>query len=155
MGERLTQPIMLVSDGLGKFTVSDLKPGKYTIRVSHDGFKIVAEKHMTKIMDLQGNGRLDWFFNEWVYGTNVPRYKFDYQLSPAENGKVKLHMTITQSEVDDHFAMLVPIFADFGNGMMRIGQVGVGGNSTRTADVLLPSQPKKVALNAYKDILER
>jgi len=51
--------------------------------------------------------------------------------------------------------MLVPIFADFGKGMSRIGQVGIAGNTTRNADVVLPSQPKKVALNAYKDILER
>ena len=124
---------------------------------STESFKAVAEKHMSKIMDLQRNGRLDWFFNEWVYGTDVPRYKFEYQTTPAEGGKVNLHMTITESEVDEHFAMLVPIFADFGNGkgMVRIGQVGIGGNSTRTSDAVLPMQPKKVALNAYKDILER
>jgi hypothetical protein len=120
-----------------------------------ESFKAIAERHMTKLMDLGGNGRLDWFFNEWVYGTQVPRYHFEYQLAPAEGGKVKLHMTVTQSEVDDHFAMLVPVFSDFGGGMIRIGQLGVVGNSTRSADVLLPSQPKKVALNAYKEILER
>lgn len=120
-----------------------------------ESFKAVAEKHMTKLMDLQGNHRLDWFFNEWVYGTDVPKYHFEYQVTPAEDGKFKLHMTLTQSEVSDQFAMLVPIFVDFGNGFSRIGQLAIGGNKTRTADVLLPSAPKKVALNAYKDILER
>jgi hypothetical protein len=64
-------------------------------------------------------------------------------------------MTITQGDVDDQFVMLVPVFADFGKGMVRIGQLGVKGNSTRSVDVPLPVQPKKVALNAYKDILER
>jgi aminopeptidase N len=122
---------------------------------STESFKAIAEKHMTKTMDLAGNGRLDWFFDEWVYGTQVPRYHFEYQLSPADAGKVKLHMTITQSEVDDHFAMLVPVFADFGKGMVRLGQIGVAGNSSRSTDILLPSQPKKVVLNAFKDILER
>ena len=122
---------------------------------STESFQAAAEKHMSKMMDLSGNGRLDWFFNEWVYGTQVPRYKFEYQLTPGDGGKVKLHMTITQSEVDDRFVMLVPIFADFGKGMSRIGQVGIAGNTTRNADVVLPSQPKKVALNAYKDVLER
>jgi hypothetical protein len=122
---------------------------------STESFKAVAEKHMSKIMDIAGNGRLDWFFNEWIYGTQVPRYHFEYQVLPAEGGKVKLHMTITQSEVDEHFVMLVPVFADFGKGMVRIGQLGIAGNSTRSADVVLPNQPKKVALNAYKDILER
>jgi hypothetical protein len=122
---------------------------------STESFKAIAEKHMSKIMDLEQNGRLDWFFDEWVYGTQVPRYHFDYQLLPADGGKVKLHMNITQSDVDDRFAMLVPVFADFGKGMMRIGQIGIVGNSTRSTDVVLPTQPKKVALNAYKDILER
>jgi hypothetical protein len=122
---------------------------------STESFKAIAEKHMTKIMDMQKNGRLDWFFDEWVYGTQVPRYKFEYQTTPAADGKVNLHMTITESDVDEHFAMLVPIFADFGKGMMRIGQVGMVGNNTRTSDTILPSMPKKVALNAYKDILER
>lgn len=120
-----------------------------------ESFKAIAEKHMTKLMDFGRNGRLDWFFDEWVYGTQVPRYHLESQSIPADGGKVKLHMTITQSEVDDHFAMLVPVFADFGKGMIRLGQVGMVGNSTRSVDMTVPIQPKKVALNAYKDILER
>jgi hypothetical protein len=122
---------------------------------STESFKAIAEKHMNKSMDFAGNGRLDWFFNEWVYGTQVPRYKFEYQLLPADGGKVKLHMTLTQSEVNGQFAMLVPVFGDFGKGMVRLGQIPIIGNSTRSVDAVLPAQPKKVALNAYKDILER
>ena len=122
---------------------------------SSESFKAVAERHMTKFMDLQQNGRLDWFFDEWVYGTQVPRYNFEYKLTPAEGGKVKLHVTITQSEVDEHFAMLVPVFGDFGKGMYPIAQIPIAGNSTRNADFLLPRKPEKVALNAYKEILDR
>lgn len=122
---------------------------------STESFKAVAEKHMTKLMDVEGNHRLDWFFDEWVYGTEIPKYQFDYQVTPAADGKAKLHMTLTQSEVDNHFFMLVPVFADFGKGWIRIGQMGVIGNNTRTTDAVLPAIPKKVALNAYKEILER
>ncbi len=77
------------------------------------------------------------------------------QTAPGDGGKVKLHMTITQSEVDENFVMLVPVFGDFGNGMVRLGQITIGSNATRSLDILVPSQPKKVALNAYKDVLER
>jgi hypothetical protein len=122
---------------------------------STESFKAIVEKHMSKNMDLAGNGRMDWFFNEWVYGTEIPKYHFDYQLTPADGGKVNLHMTVTQSDVDDKFLMLIPVFADFGKGMVRIGQLGMKGNSSRSVDVPLPAQPKKVALNAYRDILER
>lgn len=179
MGERLVSPRSLdayqnVTYSKGAYVLQMLRSIMYSdkdqafIDMMHDfvenhrdhpasteSFKAIAEKHMTKLMDLQGNGRLDWFFDEWVYGTSVPKYHFDYQLTPAEGGKTKLHMSIAQSEVDEHFAMLVPVFADFGNGMTRIGQVGVVGNNTRDVDTLLPTQPKKVALNYYKDILER
>jgi hypothetical protein len=122
---------------------------------STESFKAVAEKHMTKQMDLQQNGRLDWFFREWVWGTQVPRYTFKYELQPGEGGKFKIHMEITQSEVDEHFAMFVPVFANFGDGMVRLGQVAVVGNATRTVNFIVDRQPKKVVLNAYKEILER
>jgi aminopeptidase N len=122
---------------------------------STESFKAIAEKHISKAVDLQGNGRLEWFFNDWVYGTQVPRYKFEYQVLPADGNKVKLHMTVTQSEVDSNFGMLIPVFADFGKGMVRLGQFAMIGSSTRDTDLVLPARPKKVELNAYKDILER
>ena len=122
---------------------------------STESFKLIAEKHMTKQMDLQRNGRLDWFFREWVFDTQIPRYSFKYELQPGDAGKSKVRVEITQSEVDQSFAMLVPVFADFGDGMIRLSQVPIVGNSTRAVTFVLDRQPKKVALNAYKDILER
>ena len=122
---------------------------------STESFKAIAEKHITKAMDLQRNGRLDWFFNEWVYGTQVPRYKFSYELARESEGKTKLHISLTQSDVDDSFAMLLPIYADFGKGMIRILELPLVGNNTRTYDTVLPLTPKKVAFNAYKEILDR
>jgi len=76
-------------------------------------------------------------------------------VTAAEGGKAKLHMSLTQSDVDEHFAMLVPVYADFGSGWTRIGQMAIAGNTTRAADAILPNAPKKVALNVYKEILER
>jgi hypothetical protein len=122
---------------------------------STESFKAIAEKHMPKELNIQNNGRLDWFFNEWVYGTLVPRYVFSSNIQPSEGGKFRIHTELTQSDVDNTFAMFVPIFADFGAGMVRLGQIEMIGNSTRRVDFVLDRQPKKVALNAYKDVLER
>ncbi len=122
---------------------------------STESFKTVVEKHMTKEMDLQKNGRLDWFFREWVYGQEVPKYELKYEAMPVEGDARKYKRQITQSEVDPNFAMFVPIFADFGSGMVRLGQISVVGNNTRSIILNLDRQPKKIVLNAYKDILER
>jgi hypothetical protein len=51
--------------------------------------------------------------------------------------------------------MLVPVFGDFGKGMVMLAEVPIRGSATHTFDTVLPVQPKKVALNAYKEILER
>ena len=122
---------------------------------STESFEAIVNKHMPKRLDLQQNGRLDWFFREWVYGTEVPRYRFKYDVQRQSGGGIRVAAEITQSEVDSNFAMFVPVFADFGNGMMRLGQVAVIGNSTRKVNFILDREPKKVALNAFKDILER
>ena len=106
-------------------------------------------------MDLQQNGRMDWFFNEWVYGTVVPRYEFKYEMQPGDKGSFRVHVELTQSEVDQNFGMLIPIYADFGEGWARIGQIVMVGNSTRKIDFVLDRQPKKMALNVYKDVLQR
>jgi hypothetical protein len=121
-----------------------------------ESFKAVAEKYMTPNMDMEGNHRLDWFFRQWVYGTTVPRYKFEPTLTAAADGKWLLKASLTQSEVDPDFFALVPVYADFDRGTMRLGMVRVKGNSTiDTIQVLLPSKPKRVMINANHDILEQ
>jgi hypothetical protein len=64
-------------------------------------------------------------------------------------------MEITQSEVDENFAMFVPVFADFGQCWIRLGQLALAGNSTRNAIFNMDQQPKRVAFNVYKDVLDR
>jgi hypothetical protein len=123
---------------------------------STEAFQAVVEKHMTPAMNIEGNGRMDWFFREWVYGTRVPKYKFDYQITPASDGTSVAHLSITQSEVDEKFAMLLPVFADIGKGsMIRFGEWRVVGNNTATYDVKLPVTPKKLELDSWKEILQR
>ncbi len=53
----------------------------YNKDVSTEDFKRAVEKHMTEEMNLDGNARMDWFFNQWVYGTEVPSYKLEYSVN--------------------------------------------------------------------------
>jgi len=122
---------------------------------STESFKAVVEKHITKQMDLQKNGRLDWFFDQWVYGTEVPRLQFHYEIQPGQNGSTDVQVEMSQSEVNGQFAAFVPVYADFGQGMIRLGQVLLVGPTARKAVFHLDRTPKKVVANAYKDVLER
>ena len=53
---------------------------------STEDFKAIVEKHMNPVMDLDGNGRMDWFFLQYVYGTGVPEYRFRYTVQGARGG---------------------------------------------------------------------
>ncbi|HKP48032.1 MAG TPA: carboxypeptidase regulatory-like domain-containing protein [Pyrinomonadaceae bacterium] len=118
--------------------------------VSTEDFRSIVEKHMTKEMDVTGNGRMDWFFNEWVYGTEMPSYRFDYQI----NADGSLSGKITQSGVSDNFVMLVPLYADFGKGWAKLGAARiVGNNSVDITNLKMASPPKKAAICALNDVL--
>ena len=126
----------------------------YNQNVSTLDFQRAVEKHMTKEMNLEGNGKMDWFFRQWVYGTALPSYKLDYSLDPAIDGKVKLRFKITQSNVDDTFLMRVPVYVDFEGNLQRLGTVPVAGNTTtKEIEVMLPKKPKRVVLNGWEDVL--
>jgi aminopeptidase N len=137
------------SDARFQKMMKDFIQTHYNQDVSTEDLKAIVEKHITKDMDLTHNGKMDWFFNEYVYGTEMPSYRFDYQL----NGDT-LSGKITQSGVSENFGMLVPLYADFGKGWIRQGSATMIGNQTLDiTNLKLPTAPKKVAICALNDVL--
>jgi aminopeptidase N len=129
--------------------MQDFIKSHYNEDVSTEDFKKSVEKHMTRQMDLDGNGRMDWFFNEWVYGTEMPSYRFEYQL---DGGSISAQ--ISQSGVSENFKMLVPVYIDFGKGWARIGAATIIGNSSvDLKNIKLPPGAKRAAICANNDVL--
>jgi aminopeptidase N len=126
----------------------------YNQNASTERFKRMVEKHMTPRMDLDENKRMDWFFNDWVYGTELPRYRIEYTLATETDGKVLLKATVSQSGVSENFKMLVPIYLDFDGKWVRLGLASITGNATTPElKIRLPQRPKRVVLNAFHDVL--
>ena len=133
--------------------MKDFVKTHYNGNASTQDFQRVVEKHMTPEMDFDGNHRMDWFFQEWVYGTMVPDYKLEYRLEDAQ-GKVYLIGKITQSNVDAKFKMRVPIYLDMDGKIRRLGSAGIYGNtSSEEFRIALPSRPRKVSLCHFEDVL--
>ena len=87
-----------------------------------EDFKAAVEKHVTVEMDLEGNHRMNWFFNEYVYGTQLPSYKMDSSFDIGADGDVVMNIKMTQSNVTDSFRMLVPIYLELPSGMFFLGK---------------------------------
>ncbi len=112
---------------------------------STEDFRRVVEKHAGEPMD--------WFFNEWVYGTEVPHYDFSYQLKDGGAGKTSLQFSITQSGVSDSFSMRVPFYVYVNGSPRRLGFLRVLGSSTLSDSISLPFRPDKVTLDETRSIL--
>jgi hypothetical protein len=121
-----------------------------------EDFKAAVEKHMTQEMDLEGNHKMDWFFNEYVYGTQLPSYQMSATFDTGADGVPVMSMKMTQSNVNDSFRMLVPIYLDLPNGMFFLGRARLTGNSTFDQKIPLKGlkdKPKRAVINYYDDVL--
>jgi len=134
--------------------MADFIKTHYNQDISTEDFKHIVEKHITPEMNVNGDGKMDWFFDEWVYGTEIPEFKLDYQVGSGSGGKPSFSAKVTQSGVSKGFVSVVPLYMDFGSGWKYIGRITIKGNSTlEINNVTLPAAPKKVGIDAYKDIL--
>lgn len=123
---------------------------------STEDFKAMVEKHMTPAMDLDGNGKMDWFFNEYVYGTELPTYKLEASFTPGEN-TVFLNLKLTQSNVSPEFRMPVPLYLELADGrILRLGSAPLRGNTTIDQKIPLnglKAVPKRAMVNYFDDVL--
>ncbi|MCZ6772247.1 MAG: M1 family aminopeptidase, partial [Proteobacteria bacterium] len=117
-------------------------------------FQQTVERHMTAAMNLDGNDKMDWFFDQWVYGTEVPSYQLDYTLQSQSDGSVVMNGTVTQKGVADDFKMQVPIYVTFGKHIGLLGRAKLTGSTTsQPFQVTFPRKPDAIEINTYYDVL--
>jgi Peptidase family M1 domain len=68
-----------------------------------------VEAVMTPQMDLEGGRSMEWFFEEYVRGTGIPRYKVEFTTRRTEKG-YQVRGKLFQSDVPRSFIAPVPIY---------------------------------------------
>jgi hypothetical protein len=120
-------------------------------------FQKVVERHMVPGMNATGDGKMDWFFNQWVYGVDVPRYTQDLKVESVGE-ETRIHGTIRQEGVSKDFRALVPIYVEFDkNATARVGMLPLVGEASAPVDVKLklPKKARKALLNVHGEVLAR
>jgi len=94
-------------------------------------FQRAVEKHMTAAMDVEGNRRMSWFFDEWVRGTGIPRYSVKYEVK-TKGTEFVVSGVLEQQGVNDDFSVPVPLYGTrVGAKPERLGTVITSGRETR------------------------
>ena len=121
-------------------------------------FQAVVQKHLTPTMDAAKNGRIDWFFRQWVDGTEIPRYTSTVQVKPAADGQYQLSGAVTQDGVSKDFIGYLPLYVEYDKGeTQRLAMVTFVGNMSTPVEgtIRLPKVPKRIVPNAQHDVLAR
>jgi len=120
-------------------------------------FQEAVERHMTPELDLEGDGKMDWFFRQWVEGTEIPRFDAKLEIEHVADDRYRIHGSLAQSEVSAEFHSIVPIYVVTKGEARRVGRIRLDGNRTVSVEIeqRLSRPPEKAVANALHDVLAR
>jgi hypothetical protein len=120
-------------------------------------FQKVVERHMVPAMNATGDGKMDWFFRQWVHGTEIPRYTHNLKVE-AVGDETRISGTVRQEGVSKDFRALVPLYVELSKTeTARVAMVPMVGESSVPVDlkVKLPKKARRAMVNARGEILAR
>ena len=99
---------------------------------------------------------MDWFFDQWVYGVEVPTYRADLDVSPVVDSPSPfvLRGRIRQDDVSDGFRMPVPIRLTFDDHPPMTHRIWVDADEV-LVELALPARPTRVEFNYEHAVLAK
>ena len=97
-----------------------------------------------------------WFFDQWVYDTAIPAYRWSYTVAnaPNEKGEWIASLTVRQSDVPAGFRMPVPVAVELPGG--RAGRLRVMVHQPEeTFQLRFPEKPKSLVFNPDGEVLAK
>jgi len=120
--------------------------------LSTEDLQRALERVMTPAMALEGGRSMDWFFDQWVRSTDIPRYSVEFTVRPQGKGFL-VRGTLKQSGVPESFLAAVPLYvARAGGKPMPLGTVGTSGERT-AFQFISPVQPKRLLIDPQLTLL--
>jgi len=96
---------------------------------------------------------MGWFFDQWVYGSAIPKYKYASQSEQVAGGQYKVSLRVRQEDVPDDFQMDVPVRVTLKDGSVVMTRVHVAGPETIIELPLMAAEPDEVEFNYGNAVL--
>ncbi len=106
-----------------------------------------------------GRKSLDWFYEDWVNGTQVPALelhsvKYVDKSGATKSGSTLVSGIIKQKDAEDTLITSVPVYAVVGGKNILLGRVFADGVETQF-HLTAPAGTRKVLLDPYQTVLSR
>ena len=106
----------------------------------------------TPIAQKFGLRDLNWFFRQWVYGTELPSYTLEYQLKAQPTARSMICRRGEAGQRRPDWLMVLPVVLTFDGNQEARTTVRATGPST-PFELKLPAKPRKVELDPVSWVL--
>lgn len=139
-------------DKLFKETMQDFVSTYRGKAASTEDFKAIVEKHMTHTMDLDGDHKMNWFFNQYVYGVGEAQYTFHATTEATADGKTHVKGELTRAGVPETWKDAIPLYAHMGDKTIKLGTIGAV-HASQPFDFTIAGKVDRISINDYEDLL--
>ena len=108
-------------------------------------FISVAEEHYGE--------NLDWFFKQWVYGIELPEYKWRAGVKQQNDGKYEVDVDVDVKKVSEDFRMPVPFTIIMEGGYHTTTSLDIRGTNEKITIPNIPYKPERFIFNTFKSVL--
>lgn len=110
-------------------------------------FRHIAENHFDRDMG--------WFFDQWVYGTDIPTYRYAYRIEAPADSSWQVDFQITVDHVAAEFRMPVLITIEFKNSQPLKIRQEITGHRFEFSIGQLPAKPRRIIFNDAESVLAK
>jgi len=118
----------------------------------HNG-KSASTNDFRALLESKTGIDMEWFFNQWVDGTAIPKYIFSYNSIKTPEGKYIIKCRVNIERVPENFQMYVPIEVKYDDVRMSRFRVGIAGNYAEFDLPAVPLEPSKIIFNTLNSVL--
>lgn len=115
--------------------------------------KLITTQDLQELLEYHVGEDMNWFFEQWVYGVDIPEYRFSYEYEKTAEGRYKVICHVKQKDVSDGFRMIVPLTVLFDNDRYIHLRVWVDKPENIIDLPMLPYKPEKIIFNTYSAVL--
>jgi hypothetical protein len=112
-----------------------------------------STRDLQRVFEAHAGQPMDWFFQQWVYGSDIPTYRVAWRSDPGPDGTHLVQLRVDQERVPEGFLAYVPVAVELGNNQVARLRVKVTGARTELTLPAMPAKPREVRFNDLEGVL--
>ncbi|MGH1362960.1 MAG: M1 family aminopeptidase [Calditrichia bacterium] len=116
--------------------------------------KRVSTEDFQHWVEAQTGEELDWFFEQWVYGTEIPEYRVASKISETSDGQWLVELQVERCDVSAQFQMPMLVGIEYAKEQIEMKRINIREQMNQFS-YIVSEKPKKVLFNHRESVLAK